>query len=90
MSQVRPPAVAGAFYPGDETRLAAAVRGYLEEAAGATGAESRPPMPKAIIIVERLGHRRGSVEPGPGQALECKLLDISCQYFSGEKKFKRF
>ena len=50
MSQVRPPAVAGTFYPGDETQLAAAVRGYLEEAAGAMGADSRPPAPKAIIV----------------------------------------
>jgi AmmeMemoRadiSam system protein B len=50
MSQVRPPAVAGTFYPGEETRLAAAVRGYLEAAAGATKTDSRLPVPKAIIV----------------------------------------
>ncbi len=43
MASVRPPAVAGMFYPGDRETLDAEVRGYLA-AVGATG-----PAPKAMI-----------------------------------------
>jgi MEMO1 family protein len=45
MSAVRPAAVAGSFYPGDPSALAAEVAAYLGEAAGTRNA--RPP--KAII-----------------------------------------
>jgi AmmeMemoRadiSam system protein B len=45
MHQVRPPAVAGSFYPGDPDRLAEDVRGYLA-AVPATNA----PAPKAVIV----------------------------------------
>ena len=44
MASLRPPAVAGAFYPGDAEELDAAVRGYLAEAAPSHG-----PAPKAIF-----------------------------------------
>jgi AmmeMemoRadiSam system protein B len=45
MHQVRPPAVAGSFYPEDPGRLAEDVRGYLA-AVSATDA----PVPKAVIV----------------------------------------
>lgn len=45
MHQVRPPAVAGSFYPGDAVALADAVRGYLAEAPKTSG-----PTPKAAIV----------------------------------------
>ena len=43
MSAVRPPAVAGTFYPADADRLRAAVEGYL---AAASGARTRSPCPR--------------------------------------------
>ncbi len=46
LERVRPPAVAGLFYPGDPARLASAVEGFLGQAA------ERPPgrpRPKAVI-----------------------------------------
>jgi MEMO1 family protein len=43
MSAVRPPAVAGSFYPADAGRLRAAVEGYLADANGSRAA------PKALI-----------------------------------------
>jgi AmmeMemoRadiSam system protein B/AmmeMemoRadiSam system protein A len=42
---VRPPAVAGSFYPGDRRELDAALRGYLQEAAG----DELAAPPKAVI-----------------------------------------
>jgi MEMO1 family protein len=45
MSAVRPPAVAGSFYPADAGRLRAAVEGYLATANGSRGAAT----PKAVI-----------------------------------------
>src|SRR5262245_425044 len=45
MSAVRPPAVAGSFYPADAGRLRAAVEGYLAAANGSRGAAT----PKALI-----------------------------------------
>src|SRR5258708_34155954 len=45
MSAIRPAAVAGSFYPGDPSALAAEVAAYLAEASGAAGARA----PKAII-----------------------------------------
>ena len=36
MSAVRPPAVAGSFYPADAARLRTAVEGYLASANGRT------------------------------------------------------
>jgi hypothetical protein len=45
MRQVRPPAVAGSFYPGDAAQLAEAVHGYLAEAPKTDG-----PAPKAAIV----------------------------------------
>ena len=46
MHEVRPPAVAGTFYPGTRGELDAAVRGYLADASAASeGAE----VPKALI-----------------------------------------
>ena len=44
MASVRPPAVAGAFYPGDAAKLHAAVAGFLGDE---TGGDS--PAPKALI-----------------------------------------
>src|ERR1700681_4448692 len=46
MSAIRPAAVAGSFYPGDPSALAAEVAAYLAEAASAG---ARAPAPKAII-----------------------------------------
>ncbi|MGH6621752.1 MAG: AmmeMemoRadiSam system protein B, partial [Alphaproteobacteria bacterium] len=46
MTLVRPPAVAGFFYPGDAGQLSRAVDGYLAEAAETGGAR----LPKAIIV----------------------------------------
>jgi AmmeMemoRadiSam system protein B len=46
MSQIRPPAVAGTFYPADPRTLAADVDALLAEAAGAAAA----PLPKALIV----------------------------------------
>jgi hypothetical protein len=45
MSTVRPPAVAGSFYPADAGRLRAAVEGYL----GAANGSQAAPSPKALI-----------------------------------------
>lgn len=45
MSAIRPAAVAGSFYPGDASALAAEVAAYLAEAAARAGARA----PKAII-----------------------------------------
>jgi AmmeMemoRadiSam system protein B len=45
MGAVRPPAVAGSFYPADAGRLRAAVEGYLAAAEGARAAAT----PKAVI-----------------------------------------
>src|SRR6202171_2881961 len=45
MSAIRPAAVAGSFYPGDPSALAAEVAAYLAEAAG----DPRVRPPKAII-----------------------------------------
>ncbi len=45
MSAIRPAAVAGSFYPGDPSALAAEVAAYLAEASSAAGARA----PKAII-----------------------------------------
>ncbi|MDH3211400.1 MAG: AmmeMemoRadiSam system protein B [Myxococcales bacterium] len=46
MQEVRPPAVAGSFYPGARRALEAAVRGYL---AGASAASEGAELPKALI-----------------------------------------
>lgn len=45
---VRPAAVAGLFYPGTPSVLAAVVRAYLADAGSAT--EASPPLPKALIV----------------------------------------
>jgi AmmeMemoRadiSam system protein B len=45
MGAVRPPVVAGSFYPADAGRLCAAVEGYLAAANGSGGAAA----PKAVI-----------------------------------------
>ena len=61
MSAVRPPAVAGSFYPADAGRLRAAVEGYL----GAANGSHAAPSPKAVIAPHA-----GYVYSGPvaGQA----------------------
>lgn len=46
MSRVRPPAVAGSFYPANASQLAAAVRAYLADAAPSPDATP----PKALIV----------------------------------------
>jgi AmmeMemoRadiSam system protein B len=46
MASVRPPAVAGTFYPASARALAAAIRGYLDAAAAG---DQRDEAPKAII-----------------------------------------
>lgn len=48
MHKVRPAAVAGAFYPGQEAALARAVQGLLVDAGSAI--ENGAPIPKAIIV----------------------------------------
>lgn len=48
-SSVRPPAVAGQFYPGDAAVLAAEVDGYLATAQ-ASGADADDTPPKALIV----------------------------------------
>ena len=47
-SNVRPPAVAGTFYPGERAELEASVRQYLERAKTEIGVSDGPP-PKAVI-----------------------------------------
>ena len=47
-NNVRPPAVAGTFYPGNAAELEASVRQYLERAKRAIGVTDGPP-PKAVI-----------------------------------------
>ena len=49
MESVRPPAVAGLFYPADTGALESAVAGYLAEAR-AEPAEAAPEPPKALIV----------------------------------------
>lgn len=49
MTKVRRPAVAGTFYPGDPSDLAAAVDGYLDDAAAAAGRHGTP-APKALVV----------------------------------------
>ncbi len=51
MERVRPPAVAGSFYPGSRAELSAAVRGYLSdvEAGDAEAADEGGATPKALI-----------------------------------------
>ncbi|MGY8991145.1 MAG: AmmeMemoRadiSam system protein B [Rhodospirillales bacterium] len=48
MAQIRPPAVAGTFYPGSSLELASTVRRLLEDAGDNAGDEIGP-IPKAII-----------------------------------------
>ena len=47
-SKIRPPAVAGTFYPGDAAELEASVRQYLERAKSEIGVIDGP-APKAVI-----------------------------------------
>ena len=47
MASIRPPAVAGTFYPGDAAGLDSAVNGYL--AGVALGEAADRPVPKAVI-----------------------------------------
>ena len=49
MTKVRRPAVAGTFYPGDPSSLAAAVDAYLDDAAVAAG-KHEASAPKALIV----------------------------------------
>jgi hypothetical protein len=46
MTQVRPAAVAGSFYPGDSRALRAAVDGHL----GQVGADAAAPAPKLLVV----------------------------------------
>lgn len=50
MIHVRPPAVAGLFYPGQPAALAAAVDAYLEQGRDALAAAPRAPAPKALVV----------------------------------------
>lgn len=50
MSHIRRPAVAGAFYPGEASRLAAAVAHYLDDAKATSRTVAASPAPKAIIV----------------------------------------
>lgn len=66
--RIRPPAVAGSFYPADEQRLVAAVDGYLRDAKAAA------PKPLAALVVPHAGY----VYSGPIAASAYKLLrDLS-------------
>ncbi|HZJ48553.1 MAG TPA: AmmeMemoRadiSam system protein B, partial [Acidimicrobiia bacterium] len=63
---VRPPAVAGAFYPADRHTLEADVRGYL------AGADTvSPDFPVRILIVPHAGY----VYSGPVAATGYRLLE---------------
>jgi AmmeMemoRadiSam system protein B len=65
VENVRPPAVAGTFYPDDPDRLRASVRGYLEEAP-----ERREPAPKGLIVPHA-----GYVYSGPVAATAYRALE---------------
>ena len=67
--EVRPAAVAGMFYPGAATVLAAAVRAYLSESGSA---ESPAALPKALIVPHA-----GYVYSGPVAACAYRLLGAS-------------
>lgn len=64
MASVRPPAVAGLFYPAEESRLRAEVRGYLRH--GATAVDVRP---KALVAPHA-----GYVYSGPIAGSAYRLL----------------
>ena len=50
MSNIRPPAVAGSFYPGNPGKLAADIDAMLEEALRRNPPAADEPLPKAIIV----------------------------------------
>lgn len=66
MIQIRPPAVAGAFYPDDPDTLRSDIRGYLDQA------ESSGPPPKALIVPHA-----GYVYSGPTAGFAYKLWQNS-------------
>lgn len=49
MASVRPPAVAGSFYPRDPTELKSMVEGFLRQAPAPAPADTDGPIPKAVI-----------------------------------------
>lgn len=67
MQSVRPPAVAGMFYPGTPAVLGSAVRAYLAEAR--SPADPEAPLPKALIVPHA-----GYVYSGPVAASAYRLL----------------
>ncbi|MFN8098807.1 MAG: AmmeMemoRadiSam system protein B [Dermatophilaceae bacterium] len=67
MQQVRPAAVAGAFYPGDRDTLAASVAGMLDDARARLAPDT--PVPKALIAPHA-----GYVYSGPTAALAYAAL----------------
>ena len=68
MSTIRPPAVAGMFYPDDAVTLHAMIDGFLTDAA------SQGPVPKAIIVPHA-----GYVFSGPVAASAYRLLEPARQ-----------
>lgn len=69
MATVRPPAVAGLFYPGDAGELDGAVAGYLERARSLVGDQ---PVPKAVIVPHA-----GYVYSGSTAALAYAIVERS-------------
>jgi MEMO1 family protein len=69
-ARVRPPAVAGSFYPRDSGKLRDAVSGYLR----ASPARELPAAPKAWIVPHA-----GYVYSGPVAAAAYALLQMRCQ-----------
>lgn len=76
MQSLRPPAVAGMFYPGTPAVLGSAVRAYLAEAR--SPADPEAPRPKALIVPHA-----GYVYSGPVAASAYRLLA------SGRKTIRR-
>jgi len=80
---IRPPAVAGSFYPDRPERLSAAVQGFLAEAE--TGLA---PGPAKAVIAPHAGYRysgpvagRAFAVLGPGAAVICRVVLIGPAHF---------
>ena len=69
-ADVRPPAVAGAFYPASADALRAGVEGYLKAASPAVPADLRDVVPRALIVPHA-----GYQYSGPTAAFGYKLLE---------------
>jgi MEMO1 family protein len=82
---VRPPAVAGTFYPAPPERLAAAVAGYLRDGVGETGAP-----PKALIAPHAGYLYSGPVAGSAFRALQASAAGIRRVVLLGPSHFVAF